>query len=189
MPEAIAAILAGTGLAGAAGLNAWVPLLVSALAARAGWIDLAEPYSDLANDPVLIALAAAFVLDFVGDKVAGIDHLLHAAGSVIHPLAGAVVAAAQAGADGPPLVLVLAGAVVAGGVHAGRASVRPAGTAYTAGTANPFLSLAEDLGSLTLTALALVAPVLAALAVVVVIWLLVFGLRRLLRRRRRDAGH
>ena len=70
---AAGSLLAAFGLSGAAGLNAWIPLLVAGLLDRAGQLELADRYDALATTPGLIVLGALFVLDFVGDKVPAID--------------------------------------------------------------------------------------------------------------------
>lgn len=181
LPEAVAALLSALGLGGAAGLNAWLPLLATGLAARWGIVDLGDPYDTLATTPALLVIGAGFALDFVGDKVPAVDSVLHAIGTVAAPVAGALVAAGQSGADLPEIVALAAGAVVAGGVHLGRAGVRPASTLATAGTGNPILSLLEDAGSLVLVVLALALPLLGALLVVALAVVLVRALGRVRR--------
>ena len=132
-------MLAAFGLSGAAGLNAWIPLLAVGLLSRAGQLELADGYDWLASTPALIVLGAAFVLDFVGDKVPAIDSLLHAVGTVVHPAAGAIVFAGptEVPTDVPSIVLFALGASVAGSLHATRATVRPVSTTMTAGAGNP----------------------------------------------------
>ena len=41
---------------------------------------------------MLTIVASIAVADFVGDKIPAVDHVLHAAGLVIAPVAGALVA-------------------------------------------------------------------------------------------------
>jgi len=186
---AAGSLLAAFGLSGAAGLNAWIPLLAIGLLARAGQLELAEGYDVLSSTPGLIALGILFTLDFVGDKVPAVDSLLHAAGSVVHPLAGAIAfaGAAEVPTDVPSLVLFALGASVAGSLHATRATIRPASTTLTAGAGNPFLSLAEDVASAALSVLAVLAPILGALALLAVV-AVAAGWWRRLRRRRRARG-
>jgi hypothetical protein len=113
---AAGSLLAAFGLSGAAGLNAWIPLLAVGLLSRAGQLELADGYDWLSSTPALIVLGAAFVLDFVGDKVPAIDSLLHAAGTIVHPAAGAIVFAGptEVPTDLPSIVLFALGASVAG---------------------------------------------------------------------------
>jgi hypothetical protein len=186
LATAAGSIFAALGLSGAAGLNAWIPVFATALLARLGVIDLADPYDQLTSNLALILLGAALVLDFVGDKVPVVDSVLHTAGTVVHPLAGAVVFAGQTGlaTDIPPAVAWLAGAAVAGTLHGGRAAVRPVSTAGTAGTGNPLLSGAEDLVSGALTVLALIAPAVAFVLVLALLAALAVVARRVLMRRR-----
>src|SRR3954470_12939831 len=103
------------GLSGAAGLNAWIPLLAAGLLDRAGQLQLAAPYDAIATTPGLIVVGACLLLDFVGDKVPAIDHLLHVAGSVVHPASGAILFAGptETPTDVPSIVLFALGALTA----------------------------------------------------------------------------
>ncbi len=186
---AAGSVLAAFSLSGAAGLNAWIPLLAAGLLDRAGQLQLAEPYDALATTPGLILLGVFFVLDFLGDKVPAVDHVLHAIGSVVHPASGAILFAgsAEIPTDIPSIVLFALGAVTAGSLHATRATVRPASTTLTAGAGNPVLSLAEDAASVVLSILAVLAPLVGVLLLLVVVAVAVLWWRRVTRRRRARA--
>jgi hypothetical protein len=186
---AAGSLLAAFGLSGAAGLNAWIPLLAVSLLGRAGQLELADGYDWLESTPALVVLTAAFVLDFVGDKVPAIDSLLHAAGTVVHPAAGAIVFAGptEIPTDVPSIVLFALGASVAGSLHATRATIRPVSTTMTAGAGNPVLSLAEDIVSAVLSFVAVLAPLLGAICLVAVVVVSVGWWRRVRRSRRRRA--
>jgi len=169
------ALATSLGLSTAAGLNAFLPLLTVGIFARLGWIQLAEPFGLIAHPLVLLIIAALAVLDFIGDKVPAVDSALHAAGLVISPIAGAILALAAQGdvASVHPALVAVAGLVSAGGVQLARSAARPVVTAATAGTGNPVVSLVEDGASLALAVLAILVPALAiVLAVVlgVVLW-------------------
>jgi hypothetical protein len=184
---AAGSLLAAFGLSGAAGLNAWIPLLAVSLLSRAGQLELPDGYDWLESTPALILLGAAFVLDFVGDKVPAIDSLLHAAGTVVHPAAGAIVFAAptEVPTDVPSIVLFALGASVAGSLHATRATVRPVSTTMTAGAGNPALSLGEDIASAVLSVVAVFVPILGAICLLAVVVVAVLWWRRIRRSRRR----
>jgi hypothetical protein len=186
---AAGSLLAAFGLSGAAGLNAWIPLLAVSLLGRAGQLDLAEGYDWLESTPALIVLGAAFVLDFVGDKVPAIDSLLHATGTIVHPAAGAIVFASptEIPTDVPSIVLFALGASVAGSLHATRATVRPVSTTMTAGAGNPVLSLAEDVASAVLSVVAVLAPIVGAVCLLAVVAVAVGGWRHVRRTRPRRA--
>lgn len=186
----ITALLSALGLSGASGLNAWLPLLLVSVLGRAGWVDLDPAFADLERMPVILVLLALFLLDFVADKVPAVDHAMHLAGSVIHPVAGAALFDLQAGGDLPFLVNVLLGGSVAGSLHAARATARPAINGVSGGMGAPFASLLEDIASLLLTLVAFLIPVLAGLVVLVMLVgavMVARRARRMLRRRRAEA--
>jgi hypothetical protein len=110
-------------------------------------------------------------------------------GVVVHPVAGALLFAGQNNilTEIHPAVAMAAGVVVAGGFHAGRAAVRPVATASTGGIANPILSFLEDIVSLILTALAILAPLVAFALFVLLLVLLLSTARRIRHRLQRKA--
>lgn len=184
-------IFSAFGLSTAAGLNAYVPLLVIGLLGRyTTLIHLNEPFSLLTHPIVLIVIAVLALLDFIGDKIPAVDHALHAAGLIIHPIAGALAFMAANSSVGAvnPLLAALCGVIIAGGTHTARATARPLATATTAGVANPVISLFEDVVSLTLSVLAIIVPVLAFLLVLLFAVMLVILFRRLWARRRRQTS-
>ncbi len=180
---AIGSLAAAFGLSGAAGLNAWLPLFASALLARLGAVELADPFGDLESTGALVVLGVLTGADFVGDKIPAIDHVLHGVGAVVAPASGAILFTGQTGleTDLPTAAAVLAGALVAGGVHFERAAVRGGSTVGTAGTANPIVSLAEDVTSAALVATAFLLPILAFLAVVALLVTGFYVIRRVRR--------
>ena len=176
-------VLTGLGLAGAAGLNAWLPAFAGALLTRLGVVELGEPFDELSRTPALVVLGVLTAADFVGDKVPAVDHVLHAIGTVIAPVSGTALFTGET--DASLVVSAVAGGSTAGVIHAARAAIRPLLTAATLGVGNPVLSLLEDLGSATLVLLAFVAPVLAVLALAA---LAIAGAVAWRRRRRRRAS-
>ena len=181
--------LMALGLATASGLNAWIPLLATGLLAR--WTDLIDvngSFAVLTHTPVLMALGVVAAADVVGDKIPGVDHALHAAGTVIAPVTGVVAGLASTNAlDVSPALIAVIGLVAAETTHGTRMAIRPFSTVGTGGLGNPVLSLIEDVGAIGLSLLAIVLPVLAAIVVLVaavVAWRLI----RRLRRRRADSA-
>lgn len=179
----IVAYFTALGLATAAGLNAWIPLLATGLLARyTDVIDLDGSWANLESTAVLVALGGVAALDFVGDKVPGVDHALHAAGTVIAPVTGIVAALASSSAlDVSPALMTIIGLVAAETSHGTRMAIRPFSTATTAGAGNPVVSLIEDVASFGLSFVAILLPVLALLIVVamfVVAWRVIRRLRR-----------
>jgi len=169
---ALGGILSAFGLSASAGLNAYVPLLILALAARfTNWVELAPPWDNLTSWWVIGALLVLGLIEFFADKVPAVNHVNDIVQTFIRPTAGAVLFAASTGTatNIHPIVAIIAGLVVAGSVHIVKAAaVRPAVTATTAGTANVPVSLAEDLIATVLSILAIVIPVLIAAIIILV---------------------
>ena len=178
----VASLLTGLGLAGAAGLNAYIPLLGVAVLGRMHLLTLAAPFDVLMHPVAIGALAVLLALEVVVDKVPAADHVNDVVQTFIRPAAGALLFFGASGAAGqvPPLVLLLAGLITAFGVHATKAAVRPAVNVSTLGVGTPVVSLAEDVVSAVTTVVAVLVPVLVVVFLAAVLWV---GLK-LTRRRR-----
>lgn len=170
--DPVTAVITGLGLAGAAGLNAYVPLLVVGLLGRFGVLQLSAPYDSLSDTPVLAVLGVLFAIEFLADKVPGVDSVNDVVQTVVRPAAGAVLMAGSLGigTDLPPWVGVVAGIITAGGIHATKAAARPVVNVSTAGVGGPVVSLVEDGVSLVASLLAVLAPLLLVVFVVGLVW-------------------
>jgi uncharacterized protein DUF4126 len=162
----------------------FVPLLLTGLAARLGYIRLTSGMAWLDSDPALVALATATVLEIGAYYVPWLDHVLDVAATPAAITAG-VIATAAVTPELPPLLrwtlAIVAGGGAAGVVHAGTALVRLQSSALTLGVGNPVVATGELSGAVILSGLALLAPVLAAAVGIAV---LVFVARRPLGRAR-----
>ena len=162
----------------------FVPLLLTGLAARLGYIRLTSGMAWLDSDPALVALATATVLEIGAYYVPWLDHVLDAAATPAAITAG-VIATAAVTPELPPLLrwtlAIVAGGGAAGMVHAGTALVRLQSSALTLGVGNPVVATGELAGAVILSGLALLAPLLAAAVGIAV---LIFVARRLLGRAR-----
>lgn len=160
------ALLTGVGLAAPAGLNAYIPLLVLALAARfSSAVTLGPPFDALSSTWGIAVILVLLTIELVVDKVPGIDQLNDIVQTVIRPAAGAVLTLA-ATSDAVAINSLLAGALgitVAGSVHAAKVATRVTSTTTTAGLFNPVISFAEDV----LAAISSLVAVFLPLAVLV----------------------
>jgi hypothetical protein len=180
-------LLSAFGLASAAGLNAYIPLLIVGLTARyTGLLELQAPFDILASPAALLIVGVLALIEFVADKVPTVDHAWHLAGTIMNPAAGAILFASQQSliSEIHPLLALGCGLVLAGSVHGVRATVRPLATATTAGIANPVLSTIEDVTAVIWTVLAILVPVLAVLVIGLMIGLFVWMLARFRRHSR-----
>ena len=159
-------LVSGFGLAAPAGLNAWLPLLITGLAAKFNLfgLTLAAPFDLLTETWVLIIIGVLLTVEIFADKIPAVDTINDIIHTFIRPVAGGVLFAAQTGAIGgmdPTLAFIL-GMLSAGSVHAVKATSRPIITATTGGIANPLVSMVEDIIAAGATVLALAAPIVAA---------------------------
>jgi Domain of unknown function (DUF4126) len=178
----VTSLLTGLGLAGAAGLNAYVPLLGVAILGRTGLLSLSSPFDVLMHPVAIGALVVLLALEMVVDKVPGADHVNDVVQTFVRPAAGALLFLGASGAAGhvPPLVLLVAGLVTAFGVHATKAAVRPTVNVTTLGVGTPVVSLLEDVLSALTTLVAVLIPVLVVVLLLGLLWV---GLRFARRRR------
>jgi hypothetical protein len=185
--ESLFGIFTAFGLASSAGLNAYIPLLVVALLARfTDLVTLEPPWDTLESWWVIGVLIVLLIIEVVADKVPVVDSINDGIQTFIRPVAGAVLFAGSAGVitDIHPVLALVCGLFVAGGVHAVKATARPIVTGTSGGTLNPVVSTAEDVLSLVVAVLAIVLPVLA---VVFLLLLIVWFIRRRRRKRRAEA--
>lgn len=175
-------IFTAFGLSSAAGLNAYVPLLVVALLARfTDLIELKAPWDALESPWTIGVLAVLLLVEIVADKVPAVDSINDTIQTFIRPTAGAILFAASVGTAGrvDSVLAIICGLLLAGGVHATKATARPLVTATTAGTMNPVVSTVEDGVSLIVSILAIVAPIIGVILVVLIaIWFIRWWLRR-----------
>ncbi|MDY6996341.1 MAG: DUF4126 domain-containing protein [Actinomycetota bacterium] len=186
-------LLTGFGLAAAAGLNAYIPLLALGLLARfTDLVTLPAGWAWLENGWVIAIVAALLTVEVVADKIPALDSVNDTVQTFVRPTAGGIVfgsgTAAQTAAVTDPgafaqsggWIPVVAGVVVALLVSLTKSGVRPAANVATAGTAAPVLSTLEDVLSVVLVVVAILVPILVVAAVVVLAW----AAARVLRRRR-----
>lgn len=187
-------ILTGTGLSAAAGLNAFIPMLILGLLDRyTNLVQLPAEWAWLGNGWVLLIVGLLLVLEIAADKIPMVDSVNDWIQTVIRPAAGGIVFGSGVSSQtvtvsdpdaffgGDAWIPVVIGIVIAFAVHLVKMMTRPLLNAATVGAAAPVVSTAEDTASLSLALAAVLLPAL----VIVVIAAVVLGLWLLFRRFRR----
>lgn len=189
MIEAISGLSAAFGLSGSAGLNAYIPLLMVALAARfpAGdpLVKLQAPYDLMGSWWAIGLLAILLVIEIVADKIPAVDTVNDGIQTFVRPAAGAILFAGSANVitEIHPVLALAAGLLVAGGVHATKTAARPVVTVSTAGVGNPIVSTLEDIVAFVVSLLAIILPIIAAILLAVFIIFVLVLVRRWRRRK------
>jgi hypothetical protein len=167
--QAFLSLATAFGLSTAAGLNAYIPLLVVALLARlTPLLTLNEPWDALSNWWVIGTLAVLLTVEILVDKVPAADTINDIIQTFIRPTAGAILFASTTNTIGiHPVLGAICGVILAGGVHAVKTGGRPVVAATTAGVGNPIVSTVEDIISFALSVLAIVAPYLIAVLILI----------------------
>jgi len=191
MIETISGLSAAFGLSGSAGLNAYIPLLLVALAARfpisSPLIKLQPPYDLMGSWWIIGLLVVLLVVEIIADKVPAVDTVNDGIQTFVRPAAGAILFAGSTSAvtEINPLLAIVAGVLVAGSVHATKAAARPVVTVSTMGVGNPVVSTLEDVTAFVVSLLALFLPIIAGLLMVGFLIIAIVMVRR--RRQKRTA--
>jgi hypothetical protein len=181
--ETLFSISIGVGLAAACGFRVFIPLLVMSIASQTGNLELAAGFEWIGSFPAMIAFAAATLIEIVGYYIPWVDNLLDSIATPAAVIAGVIVTAAAATELSPLLqwsLAIIAGGGAAATVQVATGATRLASTASTGGLANPLVSTTELFGA---TGLALIAIAIPIVALVVVLLLVIFGIRKIMSRK------
>lgn len=181
--DAVLNVFTAFGISSAAGLNAYLPLLIVALVARyTDWITLRPPFDALTHPAVIALLVVLLLIEMTVDKIPAVDSVNDVVQTMIRPAAGAILFAASNNAisEMNPVLAMALGILAAGTVHSAKVTARPIVTGTTLGIANPIVSLMEDILSLAVTLVAILMPVLVVLLLIVIV---AWWTRRRIRRR------
>lgn len=170
-------IIAGLGLAWASGLNLYAALATIGILGATGQMDLPPDLEILGHPLVIAASVFMYLVEFVADKVPGVDTTWDTLHTFIRIPAGAVLALGAIG-DVEPAIQVAAliiGGSVAATSHSFKAGARVLINTSPEPFSNWTASLIEDglvIGGVTLAVLQPTAfIVLFALFLVLVVWL------------------
>jgi hypothetical protein len=173
----------GLGAAWASGINVYAVVLTLGLLDAAGIIALPAELQPLSSPLVLWIAGALFVVEFIADKIPGVDHVWDTIHTFIRVPAGAVLAAGAFGQADPEWTVAagLLGGTLALGSHLGKATTRATVNLSPEPFSTWTVSLIEDIAAIGATLMALFFPVLFLIGLAIVVALTIWLLPKLLR--------
>lgn len=179
--ETTLSVILGIGLSAACGFRVFVPMLGTSIAALSGHLELAEGFGWIGTPAAAIGFGTATAIEIGAYYVPWLDNLLDTISSPAAIVAGTIMTASTVVDMSPFLhwsLAIIAGGGVAGLVQGGSAVLRAVSTGTTGGIANPVFSTLEWVGSILMTAVAMLMPALAGLLVIALVITAVIVLRR-----------
>lgn len=178
LDQVTAIIALSMGVAWASGINLYAAILMLGLLGSSGNLVLPADLQVLTNPLVIFAAGAMYLVEFVADKIPGVDNSWDTLHTFIRIPAGAMLAAGAVGEMDP--AVSLAAAIVGGGLAAGAHATKAGSRVLINTSPEPFsnwmTSLGEDVvviaGLWTALNYPLVFIALLLLFVVMMVWLL-----------------
>jgi uncharacterized protein DUF4126 len=179
--ELALSICLGIGLSAACGFRVFVPLLGMSMAAQAGHLSLAPGFEWIGSWPAFTCFLAATVLEIAAYYIPWLDNLLDSLATPAAVVAGTIITAAVV-TDVSPLMkwslALIAGGGTAGAIQSASVALRGTSSMMTGGLGNWAVASSELAASVGTTILSMWMPVLAALAVAVLIAIALSFFRR-----------
>ncbi len=178
-------VLLGISLSAASGFRIFVPFLVLSIAAKAGFVELADTFAWVGSTPALILLLVATVIEIASYYIPFVDNLLDTIAMPLATIAGTLLMASVVTDMSPMLKWSLA--VIAGGglsmtIHSGTTLTRGASSLTTGGLGNNLVSSGENFSSILISVVAIISPIIA----IVIILILIFMIIKFIRRKRKN---
>jgi hypothetical protein len=182
--ELITAVAIGIGLAASTGFRVFVPMLVAAIAARAGLLPLNESFQWLSSWPSIVILCTATVVEIMAYYIPVVDNLLDTIATPMAVVAGTLLLTSVLPIDSQ-LMRWITGAAFGGGsaavVQTGSALTRLTSTKLTAGLGNPVVSTAENVAATGTSVLSLIIPFFVLALFLLLVIVILITLRKKLR--------
>lgn len=174
--ETLLGLMIGIGLSAACGFRVFVPLPGMSIAALSGYLSLSPEFEWIGTWPALIAFATATVLEIAAYYIPWVDNLLDNLMTPLAIFAGIITTASLINELSPLLrwsLAVIGGGSVSAIIQGGTVLLRAGSSGTTGGLTNPVLSSIETVGSIVITVLAVILPLLCLLIVVYICYRLI----------------
>jgi len=184
--ETLKLLATALSLATLAGINLYLTVFVTGMAIRFEWIILPSNLQQLevlAHPVILVVSGVLYLIEFFADKIPWVDSLWDSVHTFIRPIGGTMLAITALGQTNPVYDVVVG--ILAAGMsltaHGTKASVRVIANGSPEPFSNIALSVAEDVGVLTMLGLLAWNPFAAIGVLIVLLGGAVWLLPRLLR--------
>lgn len=181
-------VVLGLSLAAAAGFRIFVPLLMTGLAARFGYLPVGESFAWVATMPALVMLGVAALAEIAAYYIPGLDNLLDAAATPAAVVAGIALSAAVM-TDLPPMLkwtlAIVAGGGAAAMTQTATAAARGHSSIFTGGLGNNVIASGELLTAIILPLIAIIWPAVALVVTALLLLTALAIINRIRRRRQR----
>lgn len=175
----------GISLAACCGFRIFIPLLLTSLAGKFGWLLLSAGFEWMGTIPAIVVFAVASVLEIAAYYIPVVDNFLDTLTTPSSVVAGSVIAA-SAFVDFDPMLkwtlAIVAGGGTAGIIQAGTGLLRLGSTKFTAGLGNSAVATTENVFSIVGSVFAVFMPivmlVVTGVTLAAVIYLLMQKIKR-----------
>jgi len=189
--ELIARLGSLLGLSFVSGINLYATVAVAGICSKYHLVQgLPAEFDALAHDGVIAVAVILYLVEFLMDKIPGLDTLWDSIHTFIRPLGGAMLALMQVGEASPALqvIVFMLGASLASVAHFTKAATRLVINASPEPFSNIVVSVIEDVGAIGLSYLSLAYPRLSLLVTLGLLALFSFFLPLLIRSMRMLLG-
>ena len=175
----ILAAMMGISLAAASGFRVFLPPFLLSIAVRADFVEIdlvGTSFEFFDSTPAIIILGIATFAEFAAFYVPWVDNLLDALATPSAIIAGiGMTAIVMEGSD--PIVqwavAIIAGGGVSGTIQGVTVATRGLSSTLTLGMGNSVVATTENVASLALTLVALLAPLFAGIFAIVIIFIMI----------------
>lgn len=183
--ELLTAVAIGIGLAASTGFRVFVPMLVAAIAAKAGLLPLNESFQWLSSWTSIAILGTATVVEIMAYYIPVVDNLLDTIATPLAVVAGTLLLTSVLPIDNG-IMKWITGAALGGGsaavVQGATALTRLTSTKLTAGFGNPVVATVENVAATGTSILSLIIPFFIVAGFLLLIIFIFTRLRRKLRK-------
>lgn len=171
------ALCLGVSLSAACGFRVFVPLLATSLGVKFGGMEVNESLAWVGSDMALVCLSVATIVEILAYYIPLVDNALDSINVPLAAIAGAIVTAGvlpEMSEMAQWTIGIIAGGGAATTVQLGTSAVRATSTATTGGVGNSVVSTTENGAAITGSLLAIVAPIIAIVGLILIFSLILY---------------